>query len=86
MSKDVKQLEKSVDQKGGEFAENQDDKKKNDPNREGKSLMIFEYDNWLRSSLRGVVSSVYFANFIYTLIAMNSLLLMLDEPKLTDRY
>lgn len=49
-------------------------------------MLIFEYDGCIRTFLRGVVASVYFANFIYTLIAMNSLLLMLDEPKLTDQY
>lgn len=49
-------------------------------------MYLFEYNSGFRVFLRAVVSSVYFANFIYTLIAMNSLLLMLDEPKLTDQY
>ena len=48
--------------------------------------MIFDYDNPFREFLRSVVSTVYFANFIYTLIALNSLLLMLDEPRLDDNY
>lgn len=52
----------------------------------GKSMWVFDYNSPFRELLRNIVSSVYFANFIYTLIAMNSLLLMLDEPKLEDRY
>jgi voltage-dependent calcium channel T type alpha-1G len=33
-----------------------------------------------------MISNTYFAGFIYTLIALNSLLLALDEPQLTDPY
>jgi vacuolar-type H+-ATPase subunit I/STV1 len=81
LSKNVNQLEKSTDQKGAEFAENQgEDSKKQAERDRGKSCHIFEYHGGTREFLRTVVSSVYFANFVYTLIALNSLLLMLDEP------
>ena len=49
-------------------------------------MLIFSHDNCLRVNLREVVKSIYFANFIYTCIALNSLLLMLDEPALQAKY
>ena len=52
----------------------------------GKSLYIFAYNNPLRKFLRNVIANQYFANFIYHMIAINSLLLALDEPFLTDPY
>ena len=51
-----------------------------------KSLFIFAYDNPIRSILREFVSNSYFAGFIYHMIALNSLLLALDEPQLEDQY
>lgn len=51
-----------------------------------KSLFIFSYDNPIRELLRDFVSNSYFAGFIYHMIALNSLLLMLDEPNLVDPY
>jgi hypothetical protein len=33
-----------------------------------------------------MIANQYFANFIYHMIAINSLLLALDEPFLTDPY
>lgn len=50
------------------------------------ALFIFSYDNPIRSILREFVSNAYFAGFIYHMIALNSLLLALDEPKLEDEY
>jgi len=50
------------------------------------ALFIFSYDNPIRRILREVVSHSYFAGFIYHMIALNSLLLALDEPNLVDLY
>lgn len=50
------------------------------------SLFIFAYDNPIRSVLRDMVEHPYFASFIYHMIAVNSLLLALDEPSLEDPY
>jgi hypothetical protein len=36
--------------------------------------------------LRNFVANSYFAGFIYHMIALNSVLLTLDEPQLTDEY
>jgi len=52
----------------------------------GKSLYIFAPDNPLRKFLHNMIANQYFANFIYHMIAINSLLLALDEPFLTDPY
>lgn len=49
-------------------------------------MFIFGYHNCFRSKLRDFISNSYFAGFIYTLIGLNSLLLALDEPELTDKY
>jgi hypothetical protein len=51
-----------------------------------KSLFIFAHDNKLRVMLKKLVHNSYFAGFIYHMIALNSLLLMLDAPNLTDQY
>ena len=45
---------------------------------------MFTYDNPIRRFLRDVISNSYFAGFIYHMIALNSLLLALDEPALED--
>lgn len=50
------------------------------------ALFIFSYDNPIRRILREIVSHSYFAGFIYHMIALNSLLLALDEPNLIDKY
>lgn len=50
------------------------------------ALFIFSYDNPIRRYLRDFVSHSYFAGFIYHMIALNSLLLALDEPNLVDPY
>lgn len=52
----------------------------------GRSLFIFDYDNPLRSRLRKFINNSYFAGFIYHMIALNSVLLMLDSPSLKDSY
>lgn len=52
----------------------------------GKSLYVFKYDNPIRKFFREVISNSYFAGFIYHMIALNSLLLALDEPAETDQY
>jgi len=53
---------------------------------EGKSLYLFSKNNRFRQFLRGIIEHAYFENMIYHLIAVNSLLLMLDEPRLKDPY
>lgn len=73
---------KGSDKKGAEEPKN-DTIEERDNNR---SLFIFAYDNPFRSFLRAVISNSYFAGLIYTLIALNSLLLALDEPQLDDPY
>lgn len=50
------------------------------------SLFIFSYDNPIRHYLRLLTDHPYFAGFIYHMIAVNSLLLALDEPSLEDPY
>ena len=50
----------------------------------GKSLFIFAHDNKLRMALKKFISNSYFAGFIYHMIALNSLLLILDSPDLED--
>ncbi len=46
-----------------------------------RSLYIFGSDNWLRMQLKSLIENPYFEGFIYHMIALNSLLLALDEPK-----
>jgi hypothetical protein len=50
------------------------------------ALFIFSYDNPIRRYLREFCGHSYFAGFIYHMIALNSLLLALDEPNLSDPY
>ena len=50
------------------------------------ALFIFSYDNPIRAIMRDFISNSYFAGFIYHMIALNSLLLALDEPQLEDKY
>ena len=52
----------------------------------GNALFIFAPDNIFRVWLRDFVSNSYFAGFIYHMIALNSLLLAIDEPQLSDPY
>jgi len=52
----------------------------------GLALFCFAHDNCLRLTLREFVSNSYFAGFIYHMIALNSLLLALDQPQLEDPY
>lgn len=51
-----------------------------------RSLYIFAHDNCFRVFLRNVIENPYFEGFIYHMIALNSLLLALDEPLLEDPY
>ena len=51
-----------------------------------RSLCIFSHDNSFRIWLKNFTENSYFEGFIYHMIALNSLLLMLDEPILTDDY
>ena len=48
------------------------------------SLFVFSHDNSFRIWLKNFTENSYFEGFIYHMIALNSLLLMLDEPILTD--
>lgn len=57
-----------------------------DETQQGYSLFIFSPTNPLRIFLRDFVQNNYFAGFIYHMIALNSLLLALDEPQLSDPY
>jgi hypothetical protein len=61
-------------------------KKEVDIDQDSRSLYIFSSDNWIRKSLKSLIENPYFEGFIYHMIALNSLLLALDEPVLTDEY
>ena len=52
----------------------------------GNSLFIFSPTNPIREFLRNFIMNSYFAGFIYHMIALNSMLLSLDEPKLEDPF
>lgn len=54
--------------------------------KQQKSLFLFSYDNKFRSFLRDFINNNYFSGFIYHMIALNSLLLILDSPNLSDKY
>ena len=54
--------------------------------KDSYSLFILAHDNCLRVNLKQFVENSYFEGFIYHMIALNSLLLMLDEPVLSDEY
>lgn len=76
-----------ADPKADGSSEKKEEKKVDDQAyKKEASLFIFSYENPIRAFLRSMISNSYFAGFIYTLIAMNSLLLALDEPSLKDPY
>ena len=52
----------------------------------GASLFIFSQDNPLRVFLKNLTLNPFFAGFINNLIFLNSLLFMIDEPILEDKY
>jgi len=54
--------------------------------KDSYSLFILAHDNCFRVTLKHFVENSYFEGFIYHMIAFNSLLLMLDEPILSDLY
>lgn len=54
--------------------------------KQQKSLFLFSYDNKFRAFLRDFINNNYFSGFIYHMIALNSLLLILDSPNLDDQY
>lgn len=51
-----------------------------------KSLYLFSHDNKLRVALNHFLGNSFFSGFIYHMIALNSLLLILDSPELADTY
>lgn len=53
---------------------------------EGTSLYIFGPDNVFRKWLAVLAMSKYFENFIMWMIGINSMLLFLDTPILSDQY
>lgn len=71
----------------GKEGENQENKP---PGRclwfQDRSLWMFAPDNKIRLLFTRVVEHRYFEDFIYHLIAMNSLLLMINYPTITDPY
>lgn len=72
-----------------QFKDNQQPVEEEDDQEKYKkqmSLFIFSYENPIRAIFRDLISNSYFAGFIYHMIALNSLLLALDEPKLEDQY
>lgn len=52
--------------------------------KDSYALFILAHNNCLRVWLKNLVENPYFEGFIYHMIALNSLLLMLDEPVLED--
>ncbi len=52
----------------------------------GRSLFLLAEDNIFRAAIKTVVEHRYFDDFIYNLIALNSILLMIDYPTITDPY
>jgi len=54
--------------------------------RMDNSLFCFGPDNKCRLFLKNVIHNSYFAGFIYHMIALNSLLLILDSPSLDHKY
>ena len=53
---------------------------------EGKSLFLFGPESKVRQVLKEFIAHPYFENLIYYMIAMNSILLALDEPALDNGY
>ena len=62
------------------------DKKSIDISEAGRSLYILGPDNCLRLTIKSLVENEYFENFIYHMIALNSLYLSIDSPSLNDPY
>ena len=52
----------------------------------GNSLLCFGPENGLRLFLKAMIHNSYFAGFIYHMIALNSLLLILDSPNLDHPF
>lgn len=52
----------------------------------GYSLFVFGPDNCLRLGLKALIENEHFENFIYHMIALNSLYLSIDSPSLEDPY
>lgn len=52
----------------------------------GYSLFVFGPENCLRRGLKALIENEYFENFIYHMIALNSLYLAVDAPSLEDPY
>ena len=77
----------NAEDNGGKEGDNQENKP---PARcllfQNRSLWIFAPDNKIRLLFTRVVEHRYFEDFIYHLIAMNSLLLMINYPTITDPY
>lgn len=77
----------NAEDNGGKEGDNQENKP---PARclwfQDRSLWIFAPDNKIRLLFTRVVEHRYFEDFIYHLIAMNSLLLMINYPTITDPY
>lgn len=63
-----------------------DDEDDSEKYKKQMALFIFSYDNPIRVCFREFVDNPYFAGFVYHLIALNSLFLALDEPRLADMY
>jgi hypothetical protein len=63
-----------------------DDEDDQEKYKKQMALFIFSYDNPIRANFRDFVNHAYFAGFVYHMIALNSLLLALDEPRLSDMY
>jgi voltage-dependent calcium channel L type alpha-1D len=49
-------------------------------------LYLFSHDNAFRIGLNHFINNSYFSGFIYHMIALNSLLLMLDAPEMADTF
>ena len=49
-------------------------------------MFLFAHDNCFRLKLQSLIEHPYFDNFIFHIIAFNSLLLALDTPILNDPY
>lgn len=49
-------------------------------------MLLFKKDNRLRVFLNIIIEHKYFEDFIYHLIAMNSILLLINYPTITDVY
>lgn len=52
----------------------------------GRSLFLFAEDNPVRMGIAQMLEHRYFDDFIYNLIGLNSIILMIDYPIITDDY